>query len=82
MSVTEDDAILVQWAQEFRAKNADLHCPHCSEHADWYEIKDLHSDGYGGFGFHVEACCDAFKMLVTPMIREERLYNPPHLTTG
>ena len=81
MSITEDDAILAKWASDFREKNAGLRCPHHEDHEDWYEIVDLHSDGYGGFGFHIKACCDAFEMLVRPMVTEERLYNPPTLTT-
>lgn len=81
MSIAEDNAILVQWAADFKAKHPDMRCPHHADHADWYEITDLNSDGWGSFDFHVNACCDAYRMLVVPMLTEEKLWNAPHLSS-
>lgn len=74
---TAEDEVLAQWKANFIAKHVDKVCPHASEHESWYEVTDLKYDGYGSFGYNVDACCDAFKILVLQMTTEERMYNPP-----
>jgi predicted ester cyclase len=80
--LAEFDEILRKWNENFKIKQANLKCPHASEHDSWFELVDLKYDGWSSFTYHVKACCSAFETLILQAATEERMFNPPHFDTG
>src|SRR5437588_1021682 len=76
-TTSEHEAVLEEWKQAFIAKRKDDKCPHEEEHETWFELKDLKYDGFGSFTYHVDACCEGFRILILQRATSERMYNPP-----
>jgi len=80
--LAEFDEVLKKWYETFKGKSAGLHCPHGSEHPEWFELVDLKFDGWNSFTYQIKGCCVAFETLIRNAATEERMFNPPTFDTG